>query len=277
MRPLGTFLLAVVLSGCAHLAGVTKEQHASLEQTLVGREAWLKRDIVVDLAGLLPARTHVRILKLSFAPAVILDLQLPDGAVVQYNVNSTFRYNDAEVRQTISDSFVFSVDEYNKTFGSNVFTIGREGGGPPEWAGERAFVILTVPDGGNLAARVKNLCSEPVIIDWGLCSLVDLEGQAHRVIPGSTRGKDVGSGVPPSVVPPGAEILELLLPEDKVDLSGKTEARLFPASGDGSVWIGKRGSLLLGIRIGDAQEFQTCPFVVSDVKLMVLEPAQTTR
>jgi hypothetical protein len=274
---LPALVLMCLVGSCAHFAGVTDEQRASLESGVVGREAWLKRDITDGMGKGLPAGTHVNITKLSFAPAVILQLQLQDGKTFDYNVNKTVKYDDYSVRQTINGDFAFSREEYDRAFGSNVFTLEREGGGPLEWMTAQANITLSVPDGGNIAARIKNLSVTPLIIDWKLSSIVDLDGQAHRVTPGTTRGKNVGEDTPQTVVPPGAEVSELLLPEDKVDLMHKSETRLFPADGEAGTLVGKKGSALLAFRVGNDQIFQSCPFVVTDVKLIVVDPANVGR
>lgn len=254
-----------LLCSCSQMAGITPEQKVSLEEHYVGQEAWVKHDLGVNLWDKLGIGTHAYIVKVSIAPAVILHLQLDDKSVVEYNVNKKTRYNEIEVASRISESLVFGRKAAEEYFSVSSFSLTRDDGGSLRWNESDLQVELVVTEGNNIAARMWNTGSIPVNIDWQLSSLVDLNSQAHRIVPGSTRGKDVGSKIPPTVIPPGAQIFEILLPEDLIDLAQDTQRGLLPPAKANEHLLGLSGSLLLTIFSGDTTKYVSCNFMADSI------------
>jgi hypothetical protein len=86
--------------------------------------------------------------------------------------------------------------------------------------------VAAVP--ASLAAwmiAIKNTTSDSMLVVWDESSFVGSSGRAHgRLVRGVTRKVDTAKAQPPSPLPPGATVTELVLPEDflgQVELEDK--------------------------------------------------------
>ncbi len=113
-----------------------------------------------------------------------------------------------------------------------------------------------------------NKSNEVVRIIWDESSFIEGTGQSSKVFHNGVTIKDRSQSLPPSVVPPGANLSESIVPNDRVSF-GQSGWDYTPICGTKSVWdhslkdddcIGKTFGVFLTYQVGDKKKNATMRF-----------------
>jgi len=118
-----------------------------------------------------------------------------------------------------------------------------------EWEASLGGLKVTVQNGGESVLQVS----------WDDSAFVDGSGVAHGIVPGTTLRGDYKAVTPPSTIPPGAKLMEMIVRESAVDLTAGAAADepLFLASD-----YDKEVAVTLALTIAGEQVFHTQQFSV---------------
>jgi len=103
-----------------------------------------------------------------------------------------------------------------------------------------------------IAFAIQNKLGSVVRIDWNQAAYVDVTGLSHAVTHQGVRYSDAAAQKPPTVIPPGARIEDMVLPADNV-IMGSGDwiiGDLFPLGAKGIPYVGKEVSIYLPMEIG---------------------------
>ena len=81
---------------------------------------------------------------------------------------------------------------------------------------EDGFIKIEFLIAAQLAFEITNKRASPIEIIWDHASIVDLKGQAHRVLHAGLRYMQRDQPMPPTVIPPNAKMSEGVIPSDYV-------------------------------------------------------------
>jgi hypothetical protein len=76
----------------------------------------------------------------------------------------------------------------------------------------------------QLDFTLKNKTGDPLKIDWNQFAFVDADGKSMKVIHGGVKLADKGASLPPTIIPPGANIDEMVAPSEYVSFVGGVAA-----------------------------------------------------
>ncbi len=127
---------------------------------------------------------------------------------------------------------------------------------------ERADMFRTDTPYGlhGLTIRFLNRSKETVEIDWNRSALVDASGTSLRIIHRGIPYQQRTSLVPPSIIPPGANLNDFVFPSDPIrfEFNAWRAPPFFEA-----LEYGHRFSLSLALRVGQSETRQTFAFLAS--------------
>ena len=131
----------------------------------------------------------------------------------------------------------------------------------------------------QISFTLRNRTSSPLKLDWSQVSYVDCSGKAHKVMHSGVRYVERNSAQPPTVIPPGANIDDLIAPSDYVsetskDLSsGMREVvgywqhdALFPGGRDAVSYKGKTFSVFMPLYVKGKLKNYMFTFKIADVQ-----------
>jgi hypothetical protein len=88
-------------------------------------------------------------------------------------------------------------------------------------------------------------------IDWNQAAFVDATGLSHSVTHQGVRYNDTAAQKPPTVIPPGTRIEDMVIPADNVRMGSRDWIinDLFPSGAEGLPYVGKEVSIYLPVEI----------------------------
>jgi hypothetical protein len=85
------------------------------------------------------------------------------------------------------------------------------------------IVVKLAPSEEQLGITIQNkMPDQPIKIDWNQCSYVDASGKSERIIHQGIRLIDRNTPMPPTLIPPGASIEDVIVPSGNVYMSDIT-------------------------------------------------------
>lgn len=107
---------------------------------------------------------------------------------------------------------------------------------------------------------VRNKTEEPLKINWNEAAYVDPDRQSHKIMHSGVRFIERDAAQLPTIVPPGAELTDLLIPTDYVEWesgysrfsTGWKTREMFPKPEQGQRFDGRSLSIFLPIQTGDS-------------------------
>jgi hypothetical protein len=122
----------------------------------------------------------------------------------------------------------------------------------------------------RLGFSLRNTTDAPIQLDWNTVSYVDQRGTAHRVMHDGVKFSARENPQPPSIIPPGAKVSDVIIPTDYVEYIGR-DWHVRPMFGDdlGQSWVpiteGGTFSVLLPLVINGTTENLFVTFKIEHV------------
>ncbi len=113
-----------------------------------------------------------------------------------------------------------------------------------------------------------NKTSAPIRLDWNQVSYIDTSGKSHRVMHEGVRYIDRNSPQPPTTIPPGARIDDIIFPTDYVAWSGSDweEIPLFPEAPEAHLFQGKTFGIFMPLEVAGKLRNYTFTFRIREVR-----------
>lgn len=126
----------------------------------------------------------------------------------------------------------------------------------------------------RLGFELKNNAKNPIKIDWNNVSYINPDGTAKKVIHGGVRYINRNDLLSPTVVPPTANIEDIIVPADNINYvsgtgyssSGWEVRPLFPNGESALEYEGKTFSVFMPLEINGETYNYTFTFSISDVE-----------
>lgn len=134
------------------------------------------------------------------------------------------------------------------------------------------FVKITFIPLSNLTFILENKTAKTIEIDWQKVSFVDIYGRADRVMHEGVRYIERDKAIPPTVIPPTANIQDTIVPVGFVSYdSSRSESWEIRKLYEGGMdkYVDKPFSLLFPIKIGAVTKSYFFTFVVKKEKKVV--------
>lgn len=114
---------------------------------------------------------------------------------------------------------------------------------------------------------------QPITIDWDKISYVDVWGKSHRIVHKGIRYIERDRPQPPTVIPPKAQIEDILVPSDYVEFNSSRYSRsswerreMFEKPERGAYYHGKTFSIFMPLQIGEQTKNYNFGFRISIVE-----------
>ena len=101
--------------------------------------------------------------------------------------------------------------------------------------------------------QMQNRSSKSITLDWNQIAFIDETGKSHKVLHSGVKYADMNSAQPPTLIPPGARVEDVLFPTDYVNFTtynGWKENPLLPSGPAANSYKGKTLGMYLPINIG---------------------------
>jgi hypothetical protein len=103
---------------------------------------------------------------------------------------------------------------------------------------------------------LRNKTDNPMMINWDQVAYVDPLGETHKVMHQGVRFIQRDQPMPPSMIPPGAKLTDVLVPTDYVSYEsgrygGWTAREMYPKPEQGVQFRGKTFSIFMPLTIND--------------------------
>ncbi|MHB2015337.1 MAG: hypothetical protein ACYCW6_00155 [Candidatus Xenobia bacterium] len=80
--------------------------------------------------------------------------------------------------------------------------------------------ITFSPNSSEIDFKLKNKSKGTMQVDWDKVAFVDFDGSSHKVMHVGVKYNDRNNSIPPSVIPPGATLDDLIYPTDYASWGG---------------------------------------------------------
>lgn len=187
------------------------------------------QSIKVRKGGLRPTRLDAILVnntKKDFTD-VWLRVRPKDGVGTQFNAAAPFSLGAMKAGDrkpffyTLTGRFDFASLDYDIEIhrvtapSRYVFTMGESGSTDLSVVGSE-FSFRFYPGDTGIAFEVENHSTSADRIDWNQMAYIDIDGQSHKVMGEGMRYTDRNAVHPPTVIPPGAKVKQIMIPTDNV-------------------------------------------------------------
>ena len=133
---------------------------------------------------------------------------------------------------------------------------------------DQLMQVAFVPSDGTFWFRLQNKSEHSIQLVWDEMAYVGPSGLSSGVASGETRMMDVGQSRPPSVVPPGASLVDLAIPTTHLvrGLYGHTILDFVPADSSAGGYEGKEIRLTFPVRVRETVNEYTFVFTLKNVR-----------
>ena len=115
---------------------------------------------------------------------------------------------------------------------------------------------------------LQNKGNNPIKIDWDQVSYVDVSGKSHKVIHSGVRYIERDRPQVPTIVPPTANVEDIVFPSDYVYYSksiGWCKTPFFPEGPDAKIYKGRAFSIFMSLEIDGVVKNYLFTFEIEDV------------
>ena len=138
---------------------------------------------------------------------------------------------------------------------------------------EDAYIKATFPlDRSKFSFAIENKSDAPLFLDWNRASYVDTDGQAHRVIHTGIRFIEKDKEIPPSVIPPGATVKDVVLPVDYIEFATGWVVRDMLPEPISKDLKGKSFSIFLPLQVNGQQKYYNFVFAIDVIEVARPDP-----
>lgn len=160
------------------------------------------------------------------------DLKDKRGRTINWNADS-FVYSRIEKGSSEKFAYQFNGDIDTKSLGVNrvlmmggfvptayKFSLVSPKVQPTPFFEDEFIAVKLAPSEEQLGIAIQNkMQDQPIKIDWNQCSYVDASGKSERIIRQGIRLIDRNALMPPTLIPPGASIQDVIIPSGNVNMS----------------------------------------------------------
>lgn len=134
---------------------------------------------------------------------------------------------------------------------------------------DQLMQVAFVPSGGTFWFRLQNKSEHSIQLIWDEMAYVGPGGRSSGVASGETRMMDVGRSRPPSVVPPGASLVDLAIPTMHLvrGTYGHIILDFVPADSTARSYEGKELRLTFPVRVRETVNEYTFVFALKNVRV----------